>query len=68
MPKKTNPHLLTEIGKYTQSNNGNIAELAIKTMADYTENNKIDFVNDEFLSLLAKNIEGKRSILQKKGK
>ena len=37
-------------------------------MADYTENNKIDFVNDEFLSLLAKNIEGKRSILQKKGK
>ena len=49
MPKKTNPHLLTEIGKYTQSNNGNIAELAIKTMADYTENNKIDSVNDEFI-------------------
>lgn len=32
------------------------------------DNNKIKNVDGEFLTILARNIEGKRSILQKKGK
>ncbi len=32
------------------------------------DNNEIKDVDGEFLSILAKNIEGKRSVLQKKGK
>ena len=60
--------MLKELSVQTQSNNGNISELGIKILVEYMENNQTKEVDGEFLGILAKNIEGKRSILQKRGK
>ena len=60
--------MLKELSALTQSNNGNISELGIKVLGEFMENNKTKEVDGEFLGILAKNIEGKRSILQKRGK
>lgn len=68
LPKKYNSNVLGNLSFHTQSNNGLIAELSIKIQCDYMENNKVLDVDSYCLSILAKNIEGKRALLQRKGR
>lgn len=60
--------MLQEVANQTLSLNSQISELAAKILALYIENNNICDLSGEFLSLLAKIINGKRAVLQKKGK
>lgn len=48
--------------------NSQISELGAKILYEYVENNKITEINGEFLSLLIRTINGKRAVLQKKGR
>lgn len=48
--------------------NSQISELAAKILALYIETNKISDVKGEFLGLLIRTINGKRAVLQKKGR
>jgi len=59
---------LEEISNQILSINSQISELGAKTLYEYIENNKICELNGEFLSLLMRTINGKRAVLQKKGK
>jgi len=60
--------LLQEVGNQTLSLKSQISELAAKILVLYIENNKISDLSGEFMSLLAKIINGKRAVLQKRGK
>lgn len=68
MANKYNPFLLEEIAKQTLSLNSHISELGAKILVLYIENNKISQLNGQFLSVLIKIINGKRAVVQKKGK
>ena len=60
--------MLQEVGNQTLSLKSQISELAAKILVLYIENNKISDLSGEFMSLLAKIINGKRAVLQKRGK
>ena len=66
--KKNNPHLRKELALQTQSNNGAISELGIRVMGEFMDSNQVKEVDEEFLSILAKNMAGKRAVLEKKGR
>lgn len=68
LPKKYNPFLLEEVASQTLSVNSVIAELAAKILVSYIENNKICEVNGDFIYMLYRTINGKRALLQRKGR
>jgi hypothetical protein len=52
----------------TKSNNGNISELAIKTLNQMLDHNQETEISEKFLKDLSYNINGKRSVVQKQAK
>ena len=68
LPKRWNVSALDELCLHTQSQNGQISELAIKLVGDMLENNKNWQSDDKFLKSLSSNLNGKRSFVQKKAR
>ena len=68
LPKKNNPYIISQLNMQTESHNGTICELAIKLLCEYMNNNQIIEVDQQFLRALSRNINGKRSVVQKKSK
>lgn len=68
IPSISNPAVTEELMNLTKSANGNISELAIKTINLMLEKNKETDVSEKFLKDLSYNINGKRSVVQKQAK
>jgi hypothetical protein len=68
LPRKWNEAALDELCLHTQAANGQISELAIRLVGEMLENNKNWQVDGRFLKSLSSNLNGKRSVVQKKAR
>jgi hypothetical protein len=68
LPKRWNEAALDELCQHTQAANGQISELAIKLVGEMLESNKNWQVDGKFLKSLSFNLNGKRSVVQKKAR
>ena len=65
MPNSWNKGTIDELMNQTKSNNGQISELAIKTVNLTVEKHSYKDLDEGFLRDLSFNINGKRSVIQK---
>lgn len=68
LPNQWNEGALEVLCNQTQAMNANISELSIRLLSEMVQNNKEFEANGKFLKSLSHNLNGKRSVVQKRAK